>query len=416
MERKRSLGWAVVLLGATVLGGAARPAEAQPKAAHAQELKEAERLGAEADKLEKAGQYDAALPLFERALSIREKALGPDHPLVAQSLHGLARLCWEKGDYARAEALYQRSLLIREKALGPDHPLVADSLNNLAIVYSEEGEYARAEALYQRALSISEKALGPDNPDVARKLHNLANLYMEKGEYVRAEALHQRALSIFEKAHGPDHPLVASALQSLANVYTEKGEYARAETSYQRALSIREKVLGPDHPEVAEPLRGLAALAEVREDSPRALALSQRAAEVREKTLALILATGAQAQKRAYLATIAQDLDHDPWRAVHTGDRKAAALALTTLLRRKGRALDATAESMRVLRRRLGAEEQKLFDEGADERVLRQAPAGRRAERGDAPGASLDAFAKRSPAPLLLGELHRVRGLDGAGR
>ena len=31
-----------------------------------------------------------------------------------------------------AEALYGRSLAILEKALGPEHPLVAQSLNNLA--------------------------------------------------------------------------------------------------------------------------------------------------------------------------------------------------------------------------------------------------------------------------------------------
>ena len=36
------------------------------------------------------------------------------------------------GRYAEAEPLYQRALAIWEKALGPDHPEVATSLNNLA--------------------------------------------------------------------------------------------------------------------------------------------------------------------------------------------------------------------------------------------------------------------------------------------
>ena len=56
---------------------------------------------------------------------------------------------------------------IREKALGPDHPHVAQSLNNLAVLYQSQGRYAEAEPLYKRALAIREKALGPEHPDVA---------------------------------------------------------------------------------------------------------------------------------------------------------------------------------------------------------------------------------------------------------
>lgn len=37
-----------------------------------------------------------------------------------------------QGRYEEAGLLYERSLAIREKALGPDHPGVAQSLNNRA--------------------------------------------------------------------------------------------------------------------------------------------------------------------------------------------------------------------------------------------------------------------------------------------
>ena len=40
------------------------------------------------------------------------------------------------GDYAKAEPLYQRALKIDEKALGPDHPDTATALNNLAAAVS----------------------------------------------------------------------------------------------------------------------------------------------------------------------------------------------------------------------------------------------------------------------------------------
>ena len=41
----------------------------------------------------------------------------------------------EQGKYADAEALYKRALAIREKALGTDHPVWLTTLNNLANVY-----------------------------------------------------------------------------------------------------------------------------------------------------------------------------------------------------------------------------------------------------------------------------------------
>jgi len=43
-------------------------------------LQEARKLSAEVVRLYRAGKYDEARPLAERALEIREKALGPEHP------------------------------------------------------------------------------------------------------------------------------------------------------------------------------------------------------------------------------------------------------------------------------------------------------------------------------------------------
>jgi len=48
---------------------------------------------------------------------------------VATSLNNLAELYYIQGQYAKAEPLHKRALAIREKALGPNHPDVATSLN-----------------------------------------------------------------------------------------------------------------------------------------------------------------------------------------------------------------------------------------------------------------------------------------------
>ena len=250
------------------------------------EFPEAARLLNEAGVyLYERGHYTEAEFLCQRALDIREKALGPNHPDAATSLNNLALLYDAQGQYAKAEPLSRRALEIREKALGPNHPDVATSLNNLAELYRAQGQYAKAEPLYQRALAIWEKALGPNHPDVAISLNNLAKLYRAQSQYAEAESLCQRALEIREKALGPNHPDVATSLNNLAKLYRAQSQYAKAEPLYRRALEIQEKVLGPNHPDVATSLNNLAELYSAQGDYAKAEPLCQRALEIREKAL-----------------------------------------------------------------------------------------------------------------------------------
>jgi CHAT domain-containing protein/Tfp pilus assembly protein PilF len=230
-------------------------------------------------------EYAKAEPLFRRSLAIWEARLGRDHPDVAQSLNNLALLYHEQGQYARAEPLFRRSLQIREARLGQDHPDVAISLNNLALLYKARAEYARAEPLYRRSLQIREARLGQDHPDVARSLNNLAVLYWAQGRYAKAEPLLRRSLQIREARLGKGHPDVAQSLNNLAALYQDQGQYTRAEPLFRRSLQIREARLGKDHPDVATSLNNLAALYQDQGQYARAEPLYLRSLQIREARL-----------------------------------------------------------------------------------------------------------------------------------
>ena len=58
-----------------------------------------------ADLHRELGEYDQGLRRAERALRVRERALGSDHPDVAQSLDCLGGLLQEVGRYDEAEPL-----------------------------------------------------------------------------------------------------------------------------------------------------------------------------------------------------------------------------------------------------------------------------------------------------------------------
>jgi CHAT domain-containing protein/Tfp pilus assembly protein PilF len=334
------------------------------------------------------GDYQRAEPLLKRAVAIQEKAVGPEHPDTANALNSLAVLYSDKGDDERALPLLQRVLAIREKA-APDSSSVAATLNSIAYVYGSKGEQAQAISLYKRALAIVEKTVGTETPLYASTLSNLAVVYAEEGDYAQAEPLVRRALALREKLLGPEHPDVAATLSNLAYIYFAKREFEKEEPLYLRAIAITEKAYGPDHPNVGLYLANLATVYWGRGDRRQAVSALARNAELRERNLALVLTAGSEEQKRLYMATLANETD--ALVSFHTSaaptDPAAAELALTTILRRKGRVLDVMSDQVGALRRRLDAQDRALLDRLSATRsalarlVLQGAGAGSAAER-----------------------------------
>ena len=310
------------------------------------------------------GDYDRVEQLLLRAAAIWGNAYGAEHPMVANALNGLGWLYQEKGDYKRAVAFYLRALAIREKGLGAEHPHVAITLLNLAVLLREMRDYDRAERLFTRAAEISKKVFGPEHPVVASVLSELALVYQDKGDYDRAERLFRQAQEIVEKTHGPEHPEVAKAFNNLAILYQEKGDYAHAEQSFNRTLALAEKVLGAKHPHLSTVLDNLAALRQRTRDYRGAVQFLGRALEVREWNLTLMLTTGSENQKQLYLNTLSAETDATVSLHVRNAPAEpgAAQLAVTTILRRKGRALDAMTDQIAGLRRRAAPQDLALLD------------------------------------------------------
>ncbi|MBX7222898.1 MAG: CHAT domain-containing protein [Blastocatellia bacterium] len=313
------------------------------------------------------GDYAKAEPLIQRALAIYEKTMGADDPLTASALNSLAFIYRKKGDFAKAEPLYRRALANMEKALGPDHPDVGRVLNNLAWLSMEKNDYSQAELLYQRVLAIYEKRLGPDHPETATSLNNLAVVYQGKGDSAKAEALRQRVLAIREKALGANHPLTAQSLHNLAGQYRARGDYAKAEPLYLRALAIYEKTFGKDHPETSTNLNSLALLYQATGDLTQGIQFRIRCNHTTERDLMRNLVTGSESQKALYLKQTGKRTDQTLSLHLQAAPQSRAAqeAALTVILRRKGRSLDAMTSAIETLRRRQTPETQKLLDEYA---------------------------------------------------
>ena len=71
------------------------------------------------------------------------------------------------GDHAKARDMLERALAIKERAYGRDHPEVAITLGNLGNAYGDLGDHAKKRDMLERALAIQERAYGRDHPKVA---------------------------------------------------------------------------------------------------------------------------------------------------------------------------------------------------------------------------------------------------------
>ena len=85
-------------------------------------------------------------------------------PLATQA-NNLAEFYRTQARFHEAQPLYQHALEIGEKFLGPDHPAVAVRLNNLASFYQATNRLTQVEPLMKRVIEIFKKAFGPDHHD-----------------------------------------------------------------------------------------------------------------------------------------------------------------------------------------------------------------------------------------------------------
>ena len=74
-----------------------------------EELREAELLLQKASELSKAGKHDEAISNAERAVAIKERAFGKDHPGIIRGLKSLAIFYKATGRHKDADNLYKKN-------------------------------------------------------------------------------------------------------------------------------------------------------------------------------------------------------------------------------------------------------------------------------------------------------------------
>jgi eukaryotic-like serine/threonine-protein kinase len=204
------------------------------------------------------GKYAKAEALYSKTLATRRRILGEQHHDTLTSMFDLADVYMHEEKLAQAEPLLTSVLAGRRRVLGGDDPATLASIYELGVLYRDQGKLASAEALVKEAFDGERRKLGDGHPETLLSMNILASLYVSENKYAQAESLYQQALEIERRALGEEHRNTIFTVNSLAFLYQTEGKFAQAEPLYVKTLEYQQRVLGPEHADTLSTVFNLA--------------------------------------------------------------------------------------------------------------------------------------------------------------
>lgn len=193
------------------------------------------------------GKFPESRQRNQRALEMFRQIHGPTHPVIAEVLINLGAIEQDTGNYAQAESFHRQALAIVEPYFGADHPKTASTLTLIGRALVLQKRLDDAAGLLVRALAIRERVYGPNHPQVASTVNELGNNALARERLDEAEKYFSRMISIYETAYSGKHYLIGIAKSNLASVYMRREQWQRAEPLFRESLVMYKQTLPPGH-------------------------------------------------------------------------------------------------------------------------------------------------------------------------
>lgn len=203
------------------------------------------------------GDYERALTVYEEALSIRRKTLGPNSIDVAATVCNTGQTHHQRGNLETAMMYYKEFLELAQGRLGANHRDIAIIYKCMAEIHHERSEMLLAKVMYEKALVAGKEALGPFHPELASTLNKLGNLHYEMQDLDTALSYYTEGLNVEKIVLDPAHPHVIVTLMNIAQIHRQRGNYAAALLKYAEMHALQVKSFGPNCLEVANTLSSM---------------------------------------------------------------------------------------------------------------------------------------------------------------
>jgi tetratricopeptide (TPR) repeat protein len=230
---------------------------------------------------------NSAIPLYERALTIKMKKQGRLNADTANTYFALGQLLRAyKTPHERALGMLylEETLQIRRELYDEetDHPDVVASLFELSSFYVEEEMWKQARPLYETLISIKQEEYSHSDSEELAILYRDASLVLLRNNKINlSRGYLVSSMTIFNNMFGSECSDMATCHILLGEIFEMEGKFNKARVEYDTALKIRLQLYGDAHIFVAECLESIGHLRVKMEKYDKALEAYNKALLVR---------------------------------------------------------------------------------------------------------------------------------------
>lgn len=216
------------------------------------------------------GRYAEAVPLLEQAAAHADAVFGSRTKQTAQIVNDMGAAKLRLGHIDDAMSDFRRAADIVTEIEGEDSPMLGEILGNTGYALFKLERLEEAESALKRALEIMRGGDGRKTIATASLLNNLGSVRRRLGDLDGAIAATREAVATDEEIYGRQHPRTIRSLANLAVMLRTTGQLDEAERLYREVVERYVAALGPDHPSVANALTNLGFLLTVTDRSEEA--------------------------------------------------------------------------------------------------------------------------------------------------
>ena len=193
------------------------------------------------------GNPHDALPHLDRAVELRQLALGPSHPetLGARTTRAIALMDMGRLDDAR-EGI-ERVLAVADRTLAPGAEETMAAKHYLASILFKQGEVEASLPIWRTVVDERMEYSGEHDESTLAAMGSLALVLQRLGQTDEAIEFHRRSLDATEALLGPDDPATLSGRHNYALLLLETGRTEAAIDELTTALEARQRVLPSNH-------------------------------------------------------------------------------------------------------------------------------------------------------------------------
>ena len=195
-----------------------------------------------------------------RALEIRERELGREHPATLYSLSGHGVLMKEQGQVYEAEPILRDALERHRAVLGADHPKTVAAIADMGLVFDAQGKYDEAEPFFREALERARRTEGDEAPATISAIHNMGALHASRAQFDEAEPYWRDAHELSRRVLGEEHSQTLLNANNLAVLLSEQFRYEEAVPYYRDVFEARRRKYGDEHPETLVSMHNLGSI------------------------------------------------------------------------------------------------------------------------------------------------------------